>query len=60
MARDLQLSDPNGSCVVYLAKFLAADLENLVLTGTRWTARMSVFGICLNMFINVYKHIHES
>ena len=32
-ARSLEESDPKGPAVVYLAKFLAADLENLVLTG---------------------------
>ncbi|CAK9002426.1 Ribosome assembly protein 1 (EF-2 like GTPase) (Elongation factor-like 1), partial [Durusdinium trenchii] len=48
VARDLQLSDPNGSCVVYLAKFLAADLENLVLTGDTPKGEQDVdfVGIC--------------
>jgi hypothetical protein len=34
-ARSLEESDPKGPAVVYLAKFLAADLENLVLTGPK-------------------------
>lgn len=32
-AQSLADSDASGPTVVYLAKFLAADLENLVLTG---------------------------
>ncbi|CAJ1429503.1 unnamed protein product [Effrenium voratum] len=48
MVEGLQKSDPAATPVAYLAKFLAADLENLVLTGDTPKGEQDVdfVGIC--------------